>query len=474
MMHTLHSPTTARFISYHAQMGIKVAIELDKGTISYAQLEKDIFLASRYLNQLSLKKGDGLVLGLDDPYVHLVFVFAAELMGVFSTSMQMTESPFPLELMSSAKLVISALDYSSEGVKHHRLLPQWREQIKPSFAVPNFELDDADPVRMIRSSGTTGAPKKIMILRERQARWLSYLANTAGYSRLTRFYVAAPFSVNTFYMRAVLCLRLGGSLVVGDLAMIRHATHTWMLPATIEKVMKTLPSNFVKPSQFEISTAGAPLMPAMRDRVLACLATSIVNTYGSNEVGPICVMKADGRGIVVPGTEVQVLDDHDQVLPMGESGQLRVRNQIMADAYIDDPSASRDRFKQGWFYPGDEVVMTSINEIRLIGRTDDMLNLAGYKQRPDELEDAVKGLAGVVDAAFLTTNASDGSVQLCLALVLELPSVKDEVIQALKKVLKVPVSDIIIAVVSALPKTNTGKIRRKELLPFFKVPSVNH
>ena len=256
---------------------------------------------------------------------------------------------------------------------------------------------------------------------------------------------------------------------MGDLLMLRHATHTWMLPATIEQVMKTLPSEFVKPPKLEISTAGAPLMPAMRDRVLSRLATSIVNTYGTNEVGPICVMTADGRGIVVPCTEVQVVNDVDQEVPKGELGQLRVRNQIMADDYVDNPSASRERFKQGWFYPGDEVVMSSVNEIRLLGRADDMLNLAGYKQRPEELEDVVKGVKGVADAAFLTHNASDGSVQLCLALVLESSSAKDDVIREIKKVLRVPVNNIVITLLSTLPRTNTGKIRRNELLPFFKV-----
>ncbi len=469
MMQTPHSPTTARFISYHAQMDVKVAIEFDKGTITYAQLEKDIYRASQYLAQLSLIKSNSLVVGLDDPYEHLIFVLATELMGAFSTSIQMTEDPFPLALMSSVNLVISTLEFSSPGVNHHRLSPNWRDQTKVSVGVPNYELGDTDPVRMIRSSGTTGTPKKIMILRARQAQWLSYLANSAGYSSQTRFYVAAPFSVNTFYMRAVLCLRLGGSLVMGDLLMLRHATHTWMLPATIEQVMKTLPSDFVKPPKLEISTAGAPLMSAMRDRVLSRLATSIVNTYGTNEVGPICVMTADGRGIVVPCTEVQVVNDVDQEVPRGELGQLRVRNQIMADDYVDNPSASRERFKQGWFYPGDEVVMSSVNEIRLLGRADDMLNLAGYKQRPEELEDVVKGVKGVADAAFLTHNANDGSVQLCLALVLESPSAKDDVIREIKKVLRVPVNNIVITLLSTLPRTNTGKIRRNELLPFFKV-----
>jgi len=454
-------------------MDKKIAIEFDKGTISYAQLEQDIYRARQYLTQLSLEKGDGLVVGLDDPYAHLLFILAAELLGAFSTSMQMNEEPFPLALMSSAKLVISNHEFSSSGVNYHRLPPNWRDQMKATLGADHPELGDADPVRMIRSSGTTGALKNIMVLRARQAHWLSYLAHSAGYSSQTRFYVAASFAVNTFYMRAVLCLRLGGSLVMGDLSMIQNATHTWMLPATIEQVMKTLPSDFLKPSRLEISTAGAPLMPAMRDRVLSRLATSIINTYGTNEVGPICVMTQEGRGIVVPCTEVQIVNDVDQEVPMGESGQLRVRNQIMADAYVDNPSASLDRFKQGWFYPGDEAVMTSLNEIRLLGRADDMLNLAGFKQRPEEFEDVVKGVAGVADAAFLTHNASDGSVQLCLALVLDNPGNKDEVFREIKKVLKVPVSNILLTVVSTLPRTNTGKIRRKELLTLFQAPTAD-
>ncbi len=273
--------------------------------------------------------------------------------------------------------------------------------------------------------------------------------------------------MNTFYMRAVLCLRMGGCLLMGGLSLLSRATHTWMLPTTLEQVMDELPASFVKPERLEISTAGAALANATRLRVCGALASSIVNTYGSNEVGPVCTMTDDGRGVVVPGTDVQVVDDQDQVLPPGTPGQLRARNAIMAEGYLDHPDATAERFKHGWFYPGDEALLLAPGELRLLGRRDDMLNFAGFKRRPEEVEALLKTVPGVRDAAALTQHNRDGVVSLYLGLVLHPGVTPDAVLPSLRSVLKLPVKELVVRQFNALPRTSTGKLRRNALLPFF-------
>ena len=467
MPHAPYSPTTASFIAYHARMGVPCAVELEGGTVSYAQLGNDIDLAARYLALQGLVYKDLLVIGLGDAYAHLVFVLAAESLGLWTCSIQMSEEQLPLDVMASAPLVL--LQHSAPGLvcAQHLLPAHWRDLAKVCAPAPAVAMLDSDAVRLVRSSGTTGTPKKIVIRRDRQARWLAYLAFSAGYGPQTRFYVAAAFPVNTFYMRAVLCLRLGGRLLMGGLSLLSRATHTWMLPTTLEQVMGELPSGFTKPAQLEISTAGAALASATRQRVCAALASSIVNVYGSNEVGPICVMTEDGRGMLVPGTEVQVVDDHDTEVPMGTPGQLRARNAIMADGYLDDHLATAERFKQDWFYPGDEAVMVAPGELRLIGRTDDMLNFAGFKRRPEQVEDLVKTVPGVTDAAALTRPNRDGRVALYLGLVLQAGTTVEKVVPGLRDVLMLPVTEMVVRRFSVLPRTSTGKLRRNALLPFF-------
>lgn len=470
MTDTAHSPTTASFVAYHARLGNMAAIEVEGGVLSYAQLGMDIDLAARYLAHHQLRYQDLLVVGLADAYLHLVFVLAGESLGLLSCSIQVSEDVLPIDVLAGARLVISEASAPPFACAYHQLLPHWRDHANQSAPVPSVALQDTDPMRLVRSSGTTGTPKKIVIRRDRQARWLAYLAVSAGYGPQMRFYVAAPFPVNAFYMRAVLCLRVGGCLLMGGLSMLSRATHTWMLPSTLDHVMDQLPSGFVKPERLEISTAGAALAAATRSRVCGALATSIVSSYGSNEVGPVCVMTEDGRGVVVPGTEVQVVDEQDRDLPLGTPGQLRVRNTVMADAYLDHAEATAQRFKQGWFYPGDEAVMLAPGELQLLGRSDDMLNFAGFKRRPEEVEATLNTLPGVRDAAALTHPNHDGVVTLYLALVLQSGASTETVAPALRSALQLPVKQMVVRQFSALPRTSTGKLRRKSLLPFFINP----
>jgi len=467
MPDTVHSPTTASFIAYHARLGAATAVELEAGAVSYVQLDKDITLAGRYLGQQGLCHSDVLVIGLSDAYAHLVFALAAESLGLVSCSIQMGEEVLPLDLMGSAQMVLTQHNAALSVGVHHRLPKDWRVLAEAYAPSNTAALRDSDAVRLVRSSGTTGTPKKILIRRGRQARWLAYLAFSAGYGPQTRFYVAAAFPVNAFYMRAVLCLRQGGCLLMGGLSLLGRATHTWMLPITLEQVLEELPAGFVKPQRLEISTAGAALSSATRVRVCGALASSIVNSYGSNEVGPVCTMTEDGRGVVVPGTEVEIVDDHDRVLAPGQAGHLRARNAIMAEGYLDHPEATAERFKQGWFYPGDEALMLAPGELRLIGRMDDMLNFDGFKRRPEEVEELLKTLPGVQEAAALTQHNAAGVVALYLGVVLEAGAVLGEAIPALRASLKLPVKELVVRQFNALPRTSTGKLRRKALLPFF-------
>ena len=470
MKQPAHSPTTASFIAYHARLGNQAAIEVAGGVVSYAQLGKDIDLAARYLAYHQLGYQDLLVVGLSDAYLHLVFVLAGELLGLLSCSIQMSEDVLPVDVMAGARMVLGEASALPVACAYHSLPLQWREVAKAAGPAPSVALQETDSMRLVRSSGTTGTPKKIVIRRDRQARWLAYLAFSAGYGPQMRLYVAAPFPVNAFYMRAVLCLRLGGRLLMGGLSMLSRATHTWMLPSTLDHVMDELPAGFVKPERLEISTAGAALAAATRLRVSGALATSIVNSYGSNEVGPVCTMTEDAKGVVVPGTEVQIVDEHDRVVPLGTPGQLRARNAIMADGYLDNEEATAERFKEGWFYPGDEAVMVAPGELRLVGRIDDMLNFAGFKHRPEEVEATLKSLAGVQDAAALTDLNHEGQVTLYLALVLEPGVSTDTVAPAVRSALKLPVKQMVVRQFSALPRTSTGKLRRKALLPYFLNP----
>lgn len=100
-----------------------------------------------------------------------------------------------------------------------------------------------------------------------------------------------------------------------------------------------------------------------------------------------------------------------------------------------------------------------------------MLNFSGFKSRPEELEQTLVAVAGVRDAAALTHAADDGVVRLCIGLVLDEGVSLASVAPAVREALKVPVKAMVVRQFNTLPRTSTGKLRRKALLPFFVDPA---
>src|SRR5581483_4107553 len=113
-------------------------------------------------------------------------------------------------------------------------------------------------------------------------------------------------------------------------------THVTLLPAWLRQVLRDLPSGFDKPAELFVASFGAALPAPLRQEALARLATEIVEFYGSNEAGFVSSIGSQakpGYGAVWPGARVEIVDEHDQVLPAGESGRIRVRTDAMVDSY---------------------------------------------------------------------------------------------------------------------------------------------
>jgi len=203
-------------------------------------------------------------------------------------------------------------------------------------------------------------------------------------------------------------------------------------------------------------------------RVTGC---QVYEGYGLTECSPVVSINPhdDVRigtvGIAVPGTDVKTVDEQGQDTGFNAKGELLVRGPQVMKGYWQNEEATRKSIdEEGWFKTGDYAEISEDGFIRIVDRKKDMIIVSGFNVFPSEVEEVVNSHPGVAESAAIgvPSEKSGESVKLFVVrrdnvLTLdELTSYCRENLTAYK----VPRE---IVFVDDLPKSNVGKILRREL-----------
>jgi acyl-CoA synthetase (AMP-forming)/AMP-acid ligase II len=285
--------------------------------------------------------------------------------------------------------------------------------------------------------------------------------------------MTSTFAVNSIYVRATAFLRMGATCVSDSNLSIATAiskygvTHVRLHPGQLKEVLDTPPANFSKPRSLTLLLGAAPVPAALWQRALDLLATDISCNYSTNETGALALVDAQGCGTLRPGVEAQIVDDAGQVLPDGLPGEVRVRKPFMASGYLGHPDASARHFRDGWFYPGDAGVMPGPRQLRILGRTDDLLNIDGVKYSAAEYEAFVRTIAPVLDVGITVLHNAAGAAEVGIAIVLADRSSAKAVADQIARRLPPELKRVRIVRVDRIERTETGKLRRDVLRALF-------
>jgi len=164
-------------------------------------------------------------------------------------------------------------------------------------------------------------------------------------------------------------------------------------------------------------SAAEHLPTELSERFTETFGVPLVNALGTTEVGHVALVTRPPRpepgsvGYPVPGVTVTVRDGAGAVLPDGSRGRLHVASASIALGYLDRPEATRRTFADGGVYTNDIVYRTAEGDIRHLCRTDDMLNLGGFKISPTEIESVLRKTDGLADCAVVAEIDRDGLEQ---------------------------------------------------------------
>lgn len=226
------------------------------------------------------------------------------------------------------------------------------------------------------------------------------------------------------------------------------------------------------PQYLKCSIAGgASLHHAVAERWEKITKTLVVEGFGLTEASPVVsfnpingVVKIDTVGLPVPSTDVVLLNDDGEVVPLGEQGEIAVRGPQVMKGYWQRPEETIKCFKGNWLLTGDVGVMDRDGYIKIVDRKKDMILVSGFNVYPNEVEDCIAKIAGVAEVAVIGVSNSKTGEAVKAVIVKKDPALTEsQVIEHCQKFIthyKVPK---VIEFKTELPKTPIGKVLRKNL-----------
>uniref|UniRef100_A0A8U7P9J5 medium-chain acyl-CoA ligase n=1 Tax=Corvus moneduloides TaxID=1196302 RepID=A0A8U7P9J5_CORMO len=228
-------------------------------------------------------------------------------------------------------------------------------------------------------------------------------------------------------------------------------------------------------------TGGEALNPEVFAKWKIQTGLDIHEGYGQTETVAICAnmkgmkIKPGSLGKAVPPYDVQIVDDHGAVVPAGEEGTIAVRVQptrpfCLFSQYLDNPEQTAASMRGDFYVTGDRGVMDEEGYVWFVGRADDIINSAGYRIGPFEVESALLQHPAVSEVAVVSSpdpvrgEVVKAFIVLAPAFVSHDPEkLTHELQQHVKKVTAPYKYPRKVEFVQGLPKTATGKIQRKVL-----------
>ena len=217
---------------------------------------------------------------------------------------------------------------------------------------------------------------------------------------------------------------------------------------------------------------GMAVQQATAQRWLALTGCPIVEGYGLSETSPVaCANRVDVKdytgaiGYPMPSTEIAIRDDDGRDVPHGTAGEICIRGPQVMSGYWQRPDETALVLDaEGWFRSGDIGTMDENGQVRIVDRKKDMILVSGFNVYPNEIEQVVSLMPGVAECAAvgMPDPRSGEAVRLCI--VRRDPKLSEEDVAAwCREQLTAYKRPHVIEFHATLPKTNVGKILRREL-----------
>ena len=285
------------------------------------------------------------------------------------------------------------------------------------------DLDENDPHVIFFTSGSTGLPKGVVI--SHRANWLRGCQGVFLDVPERTVCMFPLFHMAGFTM-ALAAWHTRGELIIARSAKAddlleatqrRRATRLYLLPAVFARILEADLSRYDTTSlrELDTGTSAVPieLLEAMKERFPS---TRTRIRYGSTEVGSACslgdadVLRKPGSvGFAPAGVELRLSDE----------GEILVRSPFMMTEYFDNPEATAEALRDGWFQTGDLGALDDEGYLSIVGRKKEIIRTGGESVSPSEVEAVLAKLPGIREVAVVGLPDPGWGEVICAAVVPE-------------------------------------------------------
>ena len=217
---------------------------------------------------------------------------------------------------------------------------------------------------------------------------------------------------------------------------------------------------------------GMSVQHSVAQRWKETTGTTLVEAYGLTETSPAACMNPmnleefNGMiGLPIPSTEVAIQDNDWNDLPLGESGEICIRGPQVMQGYWQRPKETANVLSaDGWLHTGDIGVMNEAGFVKIVDRKKDMILVSGFNVFPNEIEGVISEHPDVLEVGVVGKPDEKSGESVMAVIVKKNPELTEDIIKAFCRenltAYKIP-RTIIFA--NELPKTNVGKILRREI-----------
>lgn len=472
-----------------ARHGSRIALACGTERVTYAELAARTARASAAYARYGVRPGERVLLLMRDTPAFAAAWLGAVRMGAVAVALnnKLSEADYRHILSDSAARVLlvedvfaqARPDLTAELAREGRAIvagrpgagaPDWNALLAEGGEAAPFAAPEDAPAFYLYSSGTTGAPKGIVHTHRS-------FSVVGGALRLLALEGKRIFATSKFFFAYGLEHGLLGPLACGATSILcadwpdaeavlaiaaRERPDALFSVPTLYRRLLAAPAARLSALRGigHFVSAGERLSAALVEQWRAATGAELLNLYGMSETFCACIVTppgtSDGRrtGRPLPGTEVRI-----------DEGVLWIRHPSLAAGYVNLPERTRECFRDGWYCTRDLFDAEPDGSLVHLGRSDELLKIAGQWVQPAEIEEVVARLPEVTEAICVTAPDAEGLERLALFIV---PSGDADAAaraagEACERALARHRRPKWIRVVPELPRTATGKVQRFRL-----------
>lgn len=334
---------------------------------------------------------------------------------------------------------------------------------------------------LLHTSGTTSKPKTVPIRQRNLVASTGAIAATYGLTGEDVTMCVMPlFHVHGLVATVLATLSTGGTVILPrfrpssfwDDVAGHGATWYTAVPTIHQRLLDRFAGSAGSAGhrlRF-VRSCSAPLPPTLWRRYEEAVGVPLVEAYGMTEAAhqmasnPLPPGERRAGTVGRPtGVEIAVLDGNWQPVRPGEEAEVSVRGASVVEEYLDNPAATAASFGNGWFRTGDVGKLSEDGYLTLVGRIKELINRAGEKISPYEVEDALLTHPAVAEAAAYPVPDEKYGEQVGVVVVLRGEATPKELTAHCADRLAAFKRPARVTILPEIPKGPTGKIQRRTL-----------